>query len=383
MFRKLLCFTLLMGIAIGTSHSAEVDQRAAAGGFANPKPEMFLKLSNLKNRKFAPNPNPYPLTVRQPNENEQGVVDQADRMFDGSATMALLLIDHGKIIYERYKDPAGPDKALFSWSMSKSLTAYTIGHMICGGNIPNIDSPAQTYSKDLEGTVYGEATVKNLLTMSSGVGEPIHDGNQVQNEWEDMMQRRLSTIEDLKRSPNRYKPFFGIPVESGTKLVYSATDTLALANIADNNGGFFDNFEKYIWKEAGTESAGYWQEEKDGRAIAQAGFSATGRDWARLAMLSIRERKSSDSCIRDFMIEATKKQLPNISRRVGKSFEGYGYQTWIADFDSRMSYWWVGFGGQRVGVDPVSERIIVLTSYREDYMDVVYRLFRQFQKLAN
>lgn len=358
---------------------ATVNPKSAAGGYANPSAEAAAKW-NLQNKKFAPSADPYPLPVRPLTDNERSLVQHADSMFERNATLALLLIEHGKIIYERYQAPAMDTTPLFSWSMSKSLTAYTIGHMVCNGTIKNINLPAQTYSKDLEGTVYGEATVKNLLTMSSGVGEPIRDGNHFEHEWEDLVHRKLSAIDGIKRSPTRGKTFFGNQVDSGTKFVYSGTDTLSLANIADNNGGFFNNFEKHIWKEARAEGIGYWQEEKDGRAVAQAGFSASGRDWARLAMLSVRDLKSSDSCVSNFMQEATKKQLSNNPRRVGKAFEGYGYQTWVGDFGPKKSYWWVGYGGQRVGVDPVNERIIVLTSYREDYMDEVYRLFGEFQR---
>ena len=42
------------------------------------------------------------------------------------------------------------------------------------------------------------------------------------------------------------------------------------------------------------------------------------------------------------------------------------------------SYWWVGYGGQRVGIDPRTGRILVLTSWREDYMGKVYSLFNDW-----
>jgi CubicO group peptidase (beta-lactamase class C family) len=71
------------------------------------------------------------------------------------------------------------------------------------------------------------------------------------------------------------------------------------------------------------------------------------------------------------MKEATSQQIPNTLKRVGRSFPGYGFQTWIRN----RSYWWVGFGGQRVGIEPETEKVIVVTSWREDYMDKIYRLF--------
>jgi len=40
-----------------------------------------------------------------------------------------------------------------------------------------------------------------------------------------------------------------------------------------------------------------------------------------------------------------------------------------------------GYGGQRVGVDPAKERIIIVSSWREDYMPEVYDLFTNLQKM--
>jgi CubicO group peptidase (beta-lactamase class C family) len=91
-------------------------------------------------------------------------------------------------------------------------------------------------------------------------------------------------------------------------------------------------------------------------------------------MFSIKQSKAT-GCIGNFMQNATRAQVPNVSRRVGQAFPSYGYQTWIGNFRGRSSYWWVGYGGQRVGIDPESERIIVITSWREDYMADVYKLW--------
>lgn len=38
--------------------------------------------------------------------------------------------------------------------------------------------------------------------------------------------------------------------------------------------------------------------------------------------------------------------------KVGQAHRGYGYQTWITTDGPGDSYWWLGYGGQRVAVDP-------------------------------
>jgi CubicO group peptidase (beta-lactamase class C family) len=113
--------------------------------------------------------------------------------------------------------------------------------------------------------------------------------------------------------------------------------------------------------------------------LAQSGFSATARDWARLAIYTVKSLKGQNGeCIKNYMEESTSPQIENKSGRIGKAFKNYGYQTWIGSFGGRHSYWWVGYGGQRVGIDPESEKIMVLTSWREDYMADAYKLFRDW-----
>lgn len=368
----LCCSALAYGQGVGT-----VDPENAAWGNAK----------KFHHTELAPVGPVTPLPKREPKGNERGIVEQADRIFSNNPALAMLLIDHGQIIYERYRAPADQTSPLFSWSMSKSLTALTIGAMVCEGKIPDINQPAGKYSRELQGTLFGEASVKNLLTMSSGIATSQFVGNQKpgatanDNEWMDMRAQRLSGAEFLKwDSHKRGSKFFGGPLESGAKFNYSSSDTLALSNIADNNGGFIPVFTKSIWNQVGAENTGYWMLDKDNRVVAQSGFGASGRDWARIAMFGLRTLKEKDTCMGKFMAEATREQLPNSDHRVGKKFSGYGYQTWIADFGPNNSYWWVGFGGQRIGVDPVNERIIVLSSHQESYMDEIYRMFAQWQR---
>jgi CubicO group peptidase (beta-lactamase class C family) len=379
MRKHILAVSLILVAQLSWSATKEVSPTRAAGGMA----------TEFKNIKFTPAGTPVPLPLKTLTSSDRRIIEQAELMFERNSTLSIVMVERGQLVYERYRAPSGSQVPNFSWSMSKSLTAYTIGAMSCSGQIPDLNQPGQSYSPDLRGTVYGEATVKNLLTMSSGVKDAISSGNQIYNppgctvgtncdDWQMQRSQLVSGVELLKMFPER-DTRWGRPVASGSRFSYNATDTLSLSNIADHNGGFLKNFEQHIWRQAGAEAPAYWMLDKDNRAISQAGFSAIGRDWARLAMLTIKQVKSSD-CMGKFMQDATTEHLPNSSRRVGQVFKGYGYQTWIADLGPRDSYWWVGYGGQRVGVDPVTERIIVVTSYREDYMGEVYKLFGTWQR---
>ena len=360
----------LIVFAVAAEEVATVNPQRHSGGFA--------KLPN--NKIFQPSQNPTPLEPKTLSQSDKDIANLANQIIDLNATTALLLVDNGKIIFEKYKAPAGPDSPLFSQSMSKSLTAYTIGNLLCEGKIKSLDDKAESYAPELKGTVFGESSIKDLLTMSSGAKDGITSGQTYIGEWQDIAYKGITTAGIMKKYGQRDTSIFGKPLAGGTEFRYKAVDTYALEHVGDSAGGFLGTFEKTIWKDSRTQDKGYWMIDGDGHAQAASGTSFTAKDWARLAMYSIDQLKRGSPCIQSFMKDATSMQLPNSSKRVGKAFDGYGYQTWIANFGGKKSYWWVGYGGQRVGIDPESEKILVLTSYKEDYMGSVYKLFSTWQK---
>ena len=356
---------VLLATCFGVAHAeiAEVNPVRHSGGLASDK----------NNRVFAPAKNIVALPIK---ENltwaDKRIASEAEYLIDNNKTTAILLIERGKIVFEKYKSPANQNSPLFSQSMSKSLSAYTIGNMLCDGKIQSLNDPAKKYVPELAGTAPVDAPLKHVLSMSSGGTDGQYSGGHEDNEWGKIRTGELTIKQAIAKHGAK-------DTEPGKEVRYSALDTFALAQVADANGGFFESFEKYIWQAAGTESNGYWLHDKNGDAMSASGFSATGRDWARLAMFSIKQAKTA-GCIGDFMKQATTAQVPNLTKRVGQAFPDYGYQTWIGNFQGKPSYWWVGYGGQRVGIDPESERIIVLTSWREDYMRDVYKLWGNWNK---
>ena len=362
LLRWSLVIASLFGSTVSASEVAEVNPRRHAGGFA--------RLEN--NRIFEPSKSPLPLPRKDLSWSDRSVGSKAERIIDTNKTTAILLVEKGQIVFEKYKEPATDKSAMYSQSMSKSLTAYTLGNMLCNGGISSLNDPASKYLPELAGTASGDAPLRHVLSMSSGVADAKMAGQHEDNQTEKVLKKEYSTLDVVKK-------FGAKTIESGKELRYTASDTFTLSLVGDATGGFFDSFEKYLWKPAATESKGFWLYDKNGNPMSASGFSATIRDWARLAIFSVKQLKS-DGCIGDYMKAATSAQVPNKSKRIGAAFKSYGYQTWIADFGGVSSYWWVGYGGQRVGIDPASEKIIVLTSYREDYMEDVYKLFREWTR---
>lgn len=346
-----------------------IDPAMQAGGYARVHYTRELKPSNSSVKLSAA-----PIT-----ESNKSLIESAQRIAANNPTLALLMIEKGSILFETYNKPANQSVHLFSWSMSKSLTGYTIGNMHCDGLLGSLDAEAEAYSKILKGTVYGESKVTDLLKMSSGAGPTVINGARKAGAWDSIVRRTYTNRQYVNDFRAREKTVWG-PTKSGEKFVYANTDTQSLAFIAESNGGLIDNFDRYIWSKIQAESSGYWSIDREGFAVSFSGFSATAHDWARLAIFSLQQLKSNNACISEFMQKATTPQIRNLSQLLSATFKTYGYQTWIGDFGPRRSYWWVGYGGQRIGIDPEKERIIIVFSWAEDYMDQIYDLFARWQR---
>jgi CubicO group peptidase (beta-lactamase class C family) len=109
-----------------------------------------------------------------------------DPLFDEDQmgqTRALLVMRDGKVIAERYAPGFGPDTKLLSWSMAKSVTAVLVGLMVADGRLA-LDAPVPVPAWSQPGDPRGQITLRQLLTMSSGIdhvedGEPITEGDTV------------------------------------------------------------------------------------------------------------------------------------------------------------------------------------------------------------
>src|SRR5262249_34200835 len=81
----------------------------------------------------------------------------------------LLAIHHGKIALERYGLGETPNDRWISFSVTKSITSTLIGAAIKDGYIKSLDDPVADYSPEMKGSVYETVSIRQLITMTSGV----------------------------------------------------------------------------------------------------------------------------------------------------------------------------------------------------------------------
>ena len=83
-------------------------------------------------------------------------------------THALVIVQGGKLILERYADGYGPEASYPSWSMAKSMTQALAGILVLDGKL-DIHAPADVPEWSAPGDPRGKLTLDLLLRMSSGL----------------------------------------------------------------------------------------------------------------------------------------------------------------------------------------------------------------------
>lgn len=82
-------------------------------------------------------------------------------------TRAIVIIHHGKIVAEEYREGFGPDTKQISWSMAKSVTSALVGRAVELGLIEDIDAPMPTPFD--AGDPRAAITWRQWLTMTDGL----------------------------------------------------------------------------------------------------------------------------------------------------------------------------------------------------------------------
>lgn len=298
-------------------------------------------------------------------------------------TTALALIDKGVLVFEGVGSGKGvtPQARFASYSMAKSVTALAVGEALCAGKIKDLTDKAEDYAPQLKGTPYGESAVRDLLMMASGAksGTIESQGHPSPSVGRDIFFGSKSIAEHFSQFKDRDRTFGGV-VRSGTRFAYKNLDTAALAFVIQGAVGMpFQRWtQQMIVEKSGFANTSYWHVDKDDQPINFAFFNASLDDWVRLTLRfrEILRGESDEPCLKAFLASGTRNLLPTF-HRAGCS--GYGYQIWTdCPFGSRSTFWMLGFGGQRIGIDPVSDKILIAFAWSPE--DQVLTLFDNWNR---
>ena len=309
----------------------------------------------FRNTEFKPSPQPRQL-IKQYNKDIKEAADQAFEYDD--YTLGMILLERGKVIYQRYND-TDEQTEFNSWSMAKSLTNIITGTAICRCDIKNINDTASKYVPELRGTAYGDSTIKELLTMTSGAVKPNPYSGEFATDNYDIT-RGFKNQKDLIYRSGSARDFRG-------SYAYDGLNQAMLGMVLDSLKGRKYYIQHYL-NQAGVTSNSHWITDNEDRIVAAYGYGAKLEDWAKIVQLSLdmlqgRADIENKDCMRKFMTDAT--ELIVKPQDIGRpAYFGWGY-TWVHPTVNH-GYAMMGWAGQRIWVDPNTERVLIVFRHQKN-----------------
>ncbi|TRW14292.1 serine hydrolase domain-containing protein [Glacieibacterium frigidum] len=321
--------------------SWSVDQRDAA--FRAMDRLTFLADAGT----IEPGPTPTPLPAGKPL-----ALPGIDAYFAGQRAAALIVIQDGKVRYERYGLGFGPDGRWTSFSVAKSFTSTLVGAALADGSIRSLDDKVSAYIPDLRGSAYDDVSVRQLLTMTSGVrwNEDYEDPKAdvalfnaaTPDEGVD------ATVSYMRKLPRAHSP--------GTVWHYNTGETNLIGVLVSSatKQSLSAYLEAKIWKPAGMAAKATWLKGKTNHEIAGCCIQAATRDYARFGLFVLADGVAAGKRIvpAGWFAAATTKQVD-----IGDPGRGYGYQWWTYDDGSVAAQ---GIFGQGIFID--RKRRLVIAS---------------------
>lgn len=287
----------------------------------------------------------------------------ADRTF----TNALLVMKDGKVLFEDYRNKSDAATRFISFSMAKTFTALLVGIALGEKKIRSLDDKAGDYVPELKAGGYGDATIRQILQMRSGV--------DYEERYDFGVNPSLAATIHTKAIVRNQMRFadpamtIGKKTAPGSTFNYATLDTAVLGWILERATG--EKLEAYtashLWGPLGAESNAFWMADGPpgtGRALNGMGYNAVLRDFARLGQLMLDGGKANGKQVvpAGWVTEMTT-MIPFPAEYARKAeFKGYGFQTWQVD-DEPGAYSAVGLAGQFIYVHPKTRTVIVKLSY--------------------
>jgi CubicO group peptidase (beta-lactamase class C family) len=285
------------------------------------------------------------------------------QLLDSSGTHAFIVLKDGKLLDERYLNGYQRDSICISRSVAKSFTSALVGIAIDEGDIKGLDDPITNYLPELRDRGFDAITIRNLLTMGSGIRYRI-----AEMPWDE---DALYFFYPNSREMLLYDTNIAEP--PGQSFHYTDFNVGLLAIIIERttHRTLSDYLQEKIWKPIGMEYSALWSvdSEEDGFELSHVALNARAIDFAKFGELFLNNGKWEG---RKIISEKWARESTAPDPTDHRPWETYG--AWAEAGGYYKYFWWgevaasgeyvysaIGRWGQFIFVAPKANVVIVRT----------------------
>lgn len=298
-----------------------------------------------------------------------------DTFLDETYTDGFVVAKGGSIVFERYFNGMDERTLHLSQSMAKSVTATVFG-ILRGRGLVECDVAVTRYLPELASTGWAGATVQQVLDMTTAV--------RFSEEYTDPFSDvgRIDVASGWKPIPRDAPPGAAWPTHMwdlildlgetvgphGAVFDYRSIETDVLAFLMERVTGrrLPQLVSEELWQKIGVEESACFTVDAAGYALADGGFNATLRDYARFGQTIL---DGGNGIIPADWIEATRTGVHGPRYNDAFPTGSYRNQFWIEDPQSR-SLMCRGVFGQLIHIGFDDDMVVVKLSSYPDFSSV-------------
>lgn len=324
-----------------------------------------------------------PLKVRMAEPLPEGptlrLPEGAEDWMEARRVTSMVVLHEGARVFETYRLGTMQSDQRIGWSISKSYISALTGILLAEGDIGSLDDRVIDYAPLLRDGAYHRATLRDVLTMSTGVvfDEDYDDPNSDINR----MGRVLALGREMDSFAAALTQTFAAP---GEDWRYVSIDTHVLAMVLRGASGqsVASLLQERLIAPLGAEYPMYYLTDGAGTAFALGGINASTRDYARFGQLFLQGGAWEGRQIvpRNWVTASTTATAPTDPGEMG-----YGFQWWIPQDARPREYMARGIYGQYLYIHEETATVIALTAADPEFRSdaVKSQMIAMFRRIAD
>lgn len=305
-----------------------------------------------------------------------GRVPDLERRLEESFTDALLVLRGDDVVAEYYRPGFAPDGLHLLMSVSKSLCSTVFGALVDAGEV-DPSRPVTEYVPELAGSVYDGPSVQQVLDMEIAIDyseDYVDPASEVQAH--DRSAGWRSRLPGDPADDYEFLTTLRGSGETGT-FQYCSANTDVLAWIIERVTGlrYAEALSELLWSKIGADRDATITVDPSGFGYANAGFSCTARDLARVGRMMLDGgsapggRVVSEQWVRSVLAGGSREAM-TYEGFTGAFPNGSYTRQWWCTGNERGNVSAVGIHGQNLWLDPSTDSVIVkLSSWPEPLTD--------------
>lgn len=298
--------------------------------------------------------------------NGQNEVMTWEQSLAANYTDGIVVLHRGRVVYERYFGVLDSATQHLAFSVTKSVVATMAGIVAVEGALDE-GATVASYLPELKDTGFADATIAQLLDMTTGVK---HSEDYVDDRagiWELARAGNFRPRPPDYNGPGSFYEYLQTierDYEHGERFAYKTANTDVLAWVLRRVTGKTTSalMADYLWSKLGVEHDAYFTIDTMGVEFAGAGLNLTLRDLARFGeMMRLGGAYNGQQILPAAVVDDIRAggNRQHFARAGYTQLPGWSYRRmWWVSHNDHGAFAARGIHGQAVYVDPAAEMVV-------------------------